>query len=178
MTIDRYREPPMSHGMTTLNETAGDAPAREITRPGAVVIFSAGQPISAALELPPDGLELGRELPRGLFEKDDRVSRMHARVAWLGTGFRVDDLGSRNGTFVNGERISEGFAAQPGALVRIGRSLLWLVDDVTPFTRPKQEHDSGTGPVLGGRLLRAFAAIRSASKSGDPLCLRGESGAG
>ncbi|HEX6244651.1 MAG TPA: sigma 54-interacting transcriptional regulator, partial [Polyangiales bacterium] len=155
-----------------------DGPSREITRPGAVVIFSAGQPISAALELPPDGLTLGRELPRGLFERDDRVSRMHARIARVGSGFRVDDLGSRNGTFVNGERIGEGYNAQGGAIVRIGRSLLWLVDDVTPFTRPKQEHDSGVGPVLGGRLLRAFAAIRSASRSGDPLCLRGESGAG
>jgi DNA-binding NtrC family response regulator len=168
----------MPHGMTTLNETAGDAPSRSVARPGAVVIYSAGAPISAALELPRAGLELGRELPRGLFEKDDRVSRLHARITRSAGNFEVEDLGSRNGTFVAGERLTEKVSAKSGALVRIGRSLLWLLDDVTPFARPKQEHDSGEGPVIGGRLSRAFAEIRSASKSGDPLCLRGESGAG
>src|SRR6476660_4851180 len=120
----------MSHGITTLNETAGDAPSRDAMRPGAVVIFSAGLPISAALELPPAGLELGRELPRGLFERDDRVSRLHARITRVGGAFRVEDLGSRNGTFVDGERVSAAVDVRPGAIVRIGRSLLWLVDDV------------------------------------------------
>jgi transcriptional regulator with GAF, ATPase, and Fis domain len=164
--------------MTTLNETAGDAPSRSAMRPGAIVIFSAGAPLSAALELPRGGLELGRELPRGLFEKDDRVSRLHARISRSGGNFQVEDLGSRNGTFLDGERVSALLDAKSGSVLRIGRSVIWLVDDVAPFVRPKQEHDTGVGPVVGGRLSRAFAEIRSASKSGDPLCLRGESGAG
>lgn len=168
----------MSRGLTTLNETAGDTPARLVMRPGVVVIFSAGAPISAALELPRQGLELGRELPRGLFEKDDRVSRLHARIVKTGASFEIQDLGSRNGTFLDGERVQEKASANAGSIVRIGRSLAWLVDDIAPFVRPKQETDDGVGPVIGGRLSRAFAQVRAASKSGDPMCLRGESGAG
>ena len=164
---------------TTLNDSSVDTPKRSGARPGAVVIFSAGAPVTAGLELPRMGtLDLGRELPLGLFEQDDRVSRLHARIGKSGGNFLLEDLGSRNGTYLNGERVTGQLVAPPESLVRIGRSLLWLVEDLTPFVRPKIERDSGVGPVMGGRLARAFAELRLASRSGDPLCLRGESGAG
>jgi transcriptional regulator of acetoin/glycerol metabolism len=167
----------MSHGATTLNDTSDDAPRKRSARPGALVIFTAGLPRSHALELPRGGLELGRELPRGLFEQDDRVSRSHVRISRQGAGFEIEDLGSRNGTFVNGERVGEKLPAKSGAVLRIGRSLVWLVDDIALFQR-SSDLDVRTGPVIGGLLARAFAELRLASKGGDPLCLRGESGAG
>jgi transcriptional regulator of acetoin/glycerol metabolism len=134
--------------------------------------------VTAGLELPRQGLEFGRELPRGLFEADDRVSRMHARVERRDGAFTLEDLGSRNGTFLNGERVTEKVPLKPGGLIRIGRSLMWLVEDVSPFVRPKIERDEGGGPFVGARLTRAFAELAQASKGGDPICLRGESGAG
>jgi transcriptional regulator of acetoin/glycerol metabolism len=167
----------MSHGATTLNETSDDAPRKHRARPGAVLIFTAGVPRAQALELPRGGLELGRELPRGLFEQDDRVSRAHVRIARKDASFEIEDMGSRNGTFVNGERVQEKVTAKPGSLLRIGRSLIWLVDDIGLFQRPK-DMSASAGPVIGGPLGQAFAELRLASKGGDPLCLRGESGAG
>jgi transcriptional regulator of acetoin/glycerol metabolism len=167
----------MSHGATTLNDTSDDAPRRRSARPGAVVLFTAGAPRAQALELPRGGLELGRELPRGLFEQDDRVSRLHVRITRNGAGFEVEDLGSRNGTFVNGERVGEKSLAKSGSVLRLGRSLVWLVDDIGVYQRA-HDLDVREGPVIGGMLARAFAELRLASKGGDPLCLRGESGAG
>lgn len=54
-----------------------------------------------------DGLVLGRELdhPGVALDADLQVSRRHAVVARGGQGWVVRDLGSRNGTFVNGSRV-------------------------------------------------------------------------
>ena len=47
-------------------------------------------------------LTVGREPESGLVLEDPRVSKRHARVRWNGTGWSLDDLGSKNGTSVNG----------------------------------------------------------------------------
>ena len=54
----------------------------------------------------PDPLEVGREAGCYLRTDDDRVSRRHARIAWDGTRWTFADLGSHNGTFAGGLRLS------------------------------------------------------------------------
>jgi hypothetical protein len=48
-------------------------------------------------------LDVGRDPACGLVLDDPRVSNRHARLCWTGAGWRVEDLGSKNGTRVNGE---------------------------------------------------------------------------
>lgn len=48
-------------------------------------------------------VEIGRESSCGLAIEDRRVSKRHARLVWTGGGWRVEDLGSKNGTTVNGQ---------------------------------------------------------------------------
>ena len=48
------------------------------------------------------------------------MSCRHARIAWTGTEYIVEDLGSTNGTFVNGERVEGPRALQPGDLLQLG----------------------------------------------------------
>lgn len=50
-------------------------------------------------------LEIGRGEENGLVLQDGFVSNRHARVLASGDGWWVEDLGSRNGTLVNGRRI-------------------------------------------------------------------------
>jgi diguanylate cyclase (GGDEF)-like protein len=50
-------------------------------------------------------VEIGRDAACGLSLNDSSVSRRHARVRPDRAGFEVEDLGSRNGTFVNGRRV-------------------------------------------------------------------------
>ncbi len=47
-------------------------------------------------------LEVGRDLGCSLVLEDPRVSRRHARLEWTGTGWTLEDLGSKNGTTLNG----------------------------------------------------------------------------
>lgn len=51
--------------------------------------------------------------------EDGNTSRRHCRVLLDGTGYAMEDLGSRNGTFVNGTRIQR-HALTDGDVVRIG----------------------------------------------------------
>jgi adenylate cyclase len=45
---------------------------------------------------------LGRDPKADIVLADARISRRHARFSWRGSGFLLEDLGSKNGTFVNG----------------------------------------------------------------------------
>jgi GAF domain-containing protein/FHA domain-containing protein len=47
-------------------------------------------------------LTVGREPDNALVLEDRRVSKYHARLQWSGTGWRAEDLGSKNGTLVDG----------------------------------------------------------------------------
>ena len=47
-------------------------------------------------------VEVGRDPQCGLVLEDRRVSKRHARLRWTGDSWEVEDLGSKNGTTVNG----------------------------------------------------------------------------
>lgn len=51
-----------------------------------------------------------------------KVSAFHAEIAWNGQAWHLRDLGSRNGTFVGGQRLSPGqpVALEPGAEIGLG----------------------------------------------------------
>ncbi|MHB8193452.1 MAG: FHA domain-containing protein [Bellilinea sp.] len=51
------------------------------------------------------------------------VSRRHARLIQQDQGYLLEDLGSSNGTFVNGERISTGVQLKNGDEVRLGQAV-------------------------------------------------------
>jgi predicted component of type VI protein secretion system len=55
-----------------------------------------------------------------------QVSRRHAQIAASGDGAEITDLGSRNGTFVNDERVSGSQALVPGDKLKIGDTV-WEV---------------------------------------------------
>lgn len=68
-------------------------------------------------------LEIGRDA-RGLRLGDALVSRKHARLSANRDLVVLEDLGSSNGTFVNGERIHSLAVLSPGDRIGIGLSML------------------------------------------------------
>ena len=52
---------------------------------------------------------------------DDTVSRAHARLTAVGEGWVLQDLGSRNGTWVNGGRVTGAVPVRVGDQVRFGQ---------------------------------------------------------
>src|SRR5687768_12311072 len=142
--------------------------------PGLVLLWISERPAATVLPLNQGKLELGRTAQEQLFAEDDRVSREHCRIEYDGTGWTVRDLDSRNGTFVNGERVSLPFASVLRPLVRVGRTLAWGVEDVRPYRAGVALEDDGV--LIGGRLRSAWTEIGLVGGTEGSLCLRGESG--
>jgi pSer/pThr/pTyr-binding forkhead associated (FHA) protein len=99
--------------------------------------------VSSHLEVSlPSGRELvplsGQRLTLGksstndvALEHDETVSRLHAVFENLGFAWSIRDLGSRNGTYINGERISAERVLRSKDEVRVGKTRLifWEVKD-------------------------------------------------
>jgi len=71
-----------------------------------------------------DELPIGRDSANAIMLRDASVSSRHARVLRTPDGFVIEDLQSRNGTFVNGERVIGQRLLADNDVVRFGRVLL------------------------------------------------------
>src|SRR5277367_6346397 len=92
---------------TVTDETGVASGTRGAPVPGLVLIFSNGVPVLRAEPLVSGSLEVGRTSFGGKALDDERMSSKHARVGLDGARWTVADLGSRNGTHANGERVTE-----------------------------------------------------------------------
>jgi hypothetical protein len=109
----------------------------------------------AGSELPVDGeVILGREQSSAdLVISDPGVSRRHARVLAHNGGVIVEDLGSSNGTYVNGRRISGPVELGSGDEVQVGATVLGVQGTATaataiqPLGAPATERHPGPAPL-------------------------------
>jgi pSer/pThr/pTyr-binding forkhead associated (FHA) protein len=95
---------------------------------GAILLVTAGSAAGRRLELA-DELVIGRRADgQGRLSDDLELSRRHARVVRAAGGrLTIEDLGSANGTFVNGERVEKPRALRLGDSIKIGSTTLELV---------------------------------------------------
>lgn len=74
-------------------------------------------------------ITIGRSTDCDIYLPDRQVSRFHARVSWRGDSYQVEDLGSKNGTHVNGQDVTEPTLLQDGDELQIAlRFKLAFVD--------------------------------------------------
>ena len=93
--------------------------------PSLVVISGTG--LSRQIPIPFNGIVLGRDARLGPpFSTDEFVSRSHVWIRRHGDGVEVTDLGSANGTYVNGVRVRAPTRIQDSDMLRIGRIQLKL----------------------------------------------------
>src|SRR3954464_7508525 len=68
---------------------------------------------------------IGRTAPEeGRLADDPEISRQHARVSESGGGYLLEDLGSMNGTFVNGNRLQAPHQLAQGDQIEVGGTRL------------------------------------------------------
>jgi hypothetical protein len=83
-------------------ESAHPWDASATSHPGLVVVHSGERPQRLVLPLVDGALEVGRDELEAAGIPDSRASRRHLRIELDDDGWTVRDVGSRNGTFVDG----------------------------------------------------------------------------
>ncbi len=109
---------------------------------------------------------------------DDAVSRTHFELLATERGFRLRDLGSRNGTTVDGYRTRD-IELKRGSVIRVGRTE--LVFEPTEKEAPVALYESDRfGESVGGsaRMREIFALVDKAAPTSVTVLLQGESGTG
>jgi transcriptional regulator with PAS, ATPase and Fis domain len=145
--------------------------------PGFIVCFIGGhpayRPVPLSLHAP---VVVGRGTTSSLVLDDERLSRQHTEIGFDGTHFRVRDLESKNGSYVDGARLTSEHASSSARVVRMGQSVLLLDRDITRFGQPHSLFDLVS--VAGPTLQAAQDRVSGTAKDGKHLLLLGESGAG
>jgi pSer/pThr/pTyr-binding forkhead associated (FHA) protein len=91
---------------------------------------------------------------------DSEVSRVHAMIEPVGAEWTlVDDGLSRNGSFVNGERVRARRRLGDGDLVGIGRTLLVFMAAATPDAVPTEAARDSSPPDLSPAQRRVLEAL-------------------
>jgi len=91
------------------------------------------------LPLPPGENSLGRNLDCWLTLDDELASRYHARFVVEQGGCFIEDLGSRNGTFLNEIRLKGKRPLRAGDRIRIGREVVTYLADGDSVESPEDD---------------------------------------
>lgn len=144
--------------------------------PGLLLVFAQGTPRCTAIPMTGNALEVGRGDGKSLFPSDPRMSRKHASVSFDGERFRVSDLGSQNGCYVDGVRVTGSIASAVAKVLRTGDSLFLFCADLRPFQKlgVRVTEDRVVGPLLQEALQQAARA----AQYGRTLHITGDSGSG
>lgn len=107
--------------------------------------------------------------------EDTQVSRVHAVIEQLGDQWSVRDVNSRNGTFVNGSRVSGETRVDPGDELRIGRTRIVLraersSDD--PAVTEAQTPPPALTPRERDVLIALFSPITDSEMFTEPASTR------
>lgn len=95
------------------------------------LIVRKGPKVGETFILETFSLTIGRDPVSDVVLNDPEVSRQHARFTQTEDGYQVQDLGSTNGTFVNGQRLeSESVDLQPGFTISMGSGVTMLYEAV------------------------------------------------
>jgi len=94
-------------------------------------------------------MEIGRECD-GVILVDGQASRRHALLTPHGDSVVVEDLGSTNGTLLDGARISSAVMLLPSAVIRIGDTVLQLVTDRATEAAPAAASTPGRSTIVTG----------------------------
>ena len=141
-----------------------------------MVVFSGTSPSARIISLATGPVELGRGGSGDDKIDDGRISRRHAHIAFEGGRCIVTDLGSQNGTVVDGTFVAARAPTQAQRLIRVGDTLLIPCAD----TRPCEDRGMLTvdGFVRGPAMQEILEQVARAAHSGLTLHVRGESGTG
>lgn len=172
----------MSHDDEETRSVLNKAPRdQDAPRPSFLVSVVSGADRGAVFEI--DGAQAERALVGvspacTLRLTDPLVSRRHAALEVEADGLRVQDLGSKNGTVVNGLRVVDAILAG-GEVVRVGGTML-RIERLARVAASKTTSAMAFGRVVGAspEMRRLYPRFQELAASDEPVLIEGETGTG
>lgn len=112
---------------------------------------------------------LGRSRQADIKLEDEMASRQHTKVVYAGGRFQVEDMGSKNGTYLNGHKLTGPSALKSGDYIRIGDTSFHVIQpcvveekakdwwEKTQYTlatmKAQTERHAGAASVISGSLI-------------------------
>lgn len=133
------------------------------------LIMRSGPTPGKVFELNKPELTIGRDMNNDIVINDPEVSRKHARIALQAGSYVIEDMGSTNGTAVNGMRLMGPHALRPGESINLGENIIVSFDvayDVNatlvstpipapvyaPYVQPPVAQQPAPQPVYSGQV--------------------------
>jgi DNA-binding NtrC family response regulator len=137
-----------------------------------------GPGAGTTIDLPRVGVTVGADESCEVVLADEAVSARHLTVRPGEQGFDVEDLGSKNGTWLDGARLHKATVPM-GTALRVGQSLLQLLPGEEAVDLPPSERTS-FGGLIGASpaMRRVYAVLERASAGEASILFGGESGTG
>jgi type III secretion system (T3SS) inner membrane Yop/YscD-like protein len=88
------------------------------------LIIKQGPVPGKVFEIAKQVITLGRDVKSDFVVNDAEVSRSHTRLTVQSDGCLAEDLGSTNGTYINGQRITGAKMIRPGDVLGLGETVL------------------------------------------------------
>jgi transcriptional regulator of acetoin/glycerol metabolism len=175
--VHRTPEKEMATSSSTQADSVFTPGPEQKAVPGVLLVFSHNVPLLRAIPVTTAPLVIGREDAGGAPLPDPKVSKPHARFSFDGPGWTVEDLGSKNGTAVDGQVIKTAARGSKSSVVRMGSTLVLLCDDIRRFL-VGAVHTDDKGMVVGPTLKASLDRIAAWAREGKDVLVTGESGAG
>lgn len=145
-------------------------PAAAPARLGLLVMRLDAAPVFVSLV---ETVVLGRDDTCDVYVDDAAASRRHTRITPEHGHAYIEDLGSRNGTFVAGRRVAA-CDAPPGTVLRVGDTLAWILAETEPWELPDPQ-----AVLVGGLSLAPILRLIGLVGPTDlRVLVLGESGTG
>ena len=93
-------------------------------------VMRSGPTPGVTFPLEGDQLIIGRDASNSVAINDAEISRKHSRLSFQGGKYVLEDLGSTNGTFVNGQRLAGPVVLKPGDVVSLGEQIVLMYDAI------------------------------------------------
>jgi len=94
------------------------------------LVVKSGGVIGTAYALESAEIFLGRDAQNDIVIAEADISRRHARLRRADGGYVIEDLGSTNGTFVNGQRLTAPHRLRSGEEIRLGPHVVLVYESV------------------------------------------------
>lgn len=92
------------------------------------LVMRSGPNPGTVFPLEGDQIMVGRDSSNSVAINDAEMSRRHARLIFQGGKYVIEDVGSTNGTFVNGQRLAGPYVLKPGDVVSFGEQIVLMYD--------------------------------------------------